>query len=245
MKSIKRFYEEDAEDYERKRFGEEETDNEVHQSLLANFIDELRPKSSVLEVGCGTGRLTRTTVRHGFDIVGVDFARNMLKQLDNGVDATDQEIGDMNLFQGDAKLLPFRDDTFDACIMINVASHLPDASSVMQEMSRVLRDGGMAMVNFPNTYSPYFPLAAYINFTQKSVQEDVYSRWYSWFEIRRILQDANFQVHRINGHMVPPRNKYIFLSRAVYWLDRIVRESPLKYIAGNVFVVIENQKNLD
>lgn len=58
----------------------------------------------------------------------------------------------------DAHLLPFRDGAFDVVISTEVLEHVRDWRSVVDEIKRVLRVGGLLVVT---TRSPGFPLHSY------------------------------------------------------------------------------------
>jgi SAM-dependent methyltransferase len=45
----------------------------------ATFVRSLTPRS-VLDAGCGTGRVAIELARHGIDVVGVDFDRSMIAE---------------------------------------------------------------------------------------------------------------------------------------------------------------------
>jgi SAM-dependent methyltransferase len=51
------------------------TGTDVHGE--ASFVEELRPRS-VLDAGCGSGRVAIELARRGIDVVGVDVDRSML-----------------------------------------------------------------------------------------------------------------------------------------------------------------------
>jgi ubiquinone/menaquinone biosynthesis C-methylase UbiE len=104
---------------------------------------DLRPNSSVLEVGCGSGgyalHLAKTV---GCRLIGLDInplgVRNANQlALARGLDS------EARFEQCDAsKKLPFDDNTFDAVFSNDVLCHLPGRSEVLGEMFRILKPGG-------------------------------------------------------------------------------------------------------
>lgn len=66
-----------ADDYDRKFVEAERAGADVHgeASLVASLA---RPGASVLDAGCGTGRVAVELARRGFDVVGVDLDPGML-----------------------------------------------------------------------------------------------------------------------------------------------------------------------
>jgi demethylmenaquinone methyltransferase/2-methoxy-6-polyprenyl-1,4-benzoquinol methylase len=105
------------------------------------------PVTRVLDIGCGTGELTRLTARHfpGARVVGMDFTAAMLevaRRRTNGA----SESGRIRYGRGTAMRLPFPDGTFDLVTNAFLARNLVDLDRALVEMRRVLRPGGVLMV---------------------------------------------------------------------------------------------------
>ena len=92
---------------------------------------ELGECGTILDVGVGTGRFSKPLSDLGFEMVGIDFSRKMLLKA--------KEKGLRNLILADARSMPFKDDIFDASIIIHVLHLLPDWLSVAREMGRVTK----------------------------------------------------------------------------------------------------------
>jgi ubiquinone/menaquinone biosynthesis C-methylase UbiE len=103
-------------------------------------MPSIPPGSSVLELGCGGGRLLLPVLRRGTArrLVGVDFARTSLVQL--AKDATGM------LVQADAAFLPFRDGIFDTVLCRHLIGHLMEDGrrAAASEVLRTLKKGGRA-----------------------------------------------------------------------------------------------------
>jgi SAM-dependent methyltransferase len=54
--------------------------------------------------------------------------------------------------QADITALPFPDERFDLVICSHVVEHVPDDRAAMREMQRVLRPGGVALIQTPVNY---------------------------------------------------------------------------------------------
>lgn len=95
-------------------------------------LTPLRPETCdrVLDVGCGTGALTRVLQEEtAGEVVALDADRGLL----SGV-AADARV------QGDAVRLPFADDTFDLVVCQALLVNLPDPERAVREFARVARD---------------------------------------------------------------------------------------------------------
>jgi ubiquinone/menaquinone biosynthesis C-methylase UbiE len=114
-----------------------EESNEIPQLL------DLRPNSSVLEVGCGSGGYAlHVAEKVGCHLIGLDIhaagVRNANQlALARGLDSR------AHFEQCDvSKNLPFGDQTFDAVFSNDVLCHLPGRPEVLRKMFRVLKPGG-------------------------------------------------------------------------------------------------------
>jgi len=90
----------------------------------------LADHSRVLDVGCGTGELTRVLREESAGrVVGLDADRELLSH------ATDGEY-----VQGDATRLPFHEGSFDLVACQALLINLPDPSAAVGEFTRVSSD---------------------------------------------------------------------------------------------------------
>jgi ubiquinone/menaquinone biosynthesis C-methylase UbiE len=118
----------------------------------------------VLDLGCGTGRLSATLAEQGIARVwGVDASTEMLAVARERLPAS------VGLKQARADELPFRDGWFDRVVMWLVV-HLVDRPAAFREVARVLvPDGRLAVVTFATGHfdrywlNQYFPTIATID----------------------------------------------------------------------------------
>lgn len=111
------------------------------------------PVAGALEVGCGTGVMTRGYQHHGIarSILASDISREMLVQA-LGADRSESTL----YFVMDAHDVPFRDGAFDVVLGGAILHHLTGVESCLREFSRVLRDGGVAVFQEPFYYGNQF-----------------------------------------------------------------------------------------
>jgi ubiquinone/menaquinone biosynthesis C-methylase UbiE len=100
----------------------------------------LSADETVLDVGCGTGNLTRALLRRlstAGRILAVDIAPRMLAVARGKV--ADGRVG---WLQADAERLPLADGLADRVVCFSVWPHFERADAVARELRRVLRPGG-------------------------------------------------------------------------------------------------------
>jgi ubiquinone/menaquinone biosynthesis C-methylase UbiE len=94
--------------------------------------------SKVLDLGCGTGVLTKALAASGYDTTGVDISRAMLEKI-----TPESEDDRLTLWEGDVFGLPFQDSCFDGIITRWVVPHFRDWPLIIKEAARVLKPGGI------------------------------------------------------------------------------------------------------
>lgn len=113
------------------------------------YVESLPEKSRVLDIGCGNGRNMILPRRLGHDVVGVDFSINLLRIAQEKLNM--RELAQSGyIVGGDATLLPFKDDIFDAALYIATLHHIPsemDRLKSLEELQRTLKPGGVALIS--------------------------------------------------------------------------------------------------
>jgi arsenite methyltransferase len=143
--------------------------NELDDAMLSNVVQMLEKRGnhpqqiairkayldalgdltglSVLEIGCGTGVITRDLANRVGDrgrIVGSDPSAGMIavaRQL-----ADDAGLRGLQFEVQDARELPYSDGTFDLVVVVTVLSHVTDPVSVLREVTRVTKPGGRVLI---------------------------------------------------------------------------------------------------
>ena len=112
---------------------------------------------SILEVGCGTGALTRWLADYTEGksrITGVDFNRYLLREAENLARSKGFE-GMVQFEEGNAEELPYPDDVFDVTISVTMMEEV-DADKALAEMVRVTKPGGKVGVIVRAADVPFF-----------------------------------------------------------------------------------------
>lgn len=82
-----------------------------------------------------------------------------LTSLDISTEATQITLGKTGkrVVQADGRMIPFRDNSFDAVVSFEVFEHIENVEEYLSEVFRVLDDGGAFIVSTPNVET--YPMA--------------------------------------------------------------------------------------
>lgn len=144
--------------------------------------------SKALDICCGTGDWTvalANDVGPEGHVTGLDFSKNMLSVGEEKVEKLN--LKNVTLMHGNAMSLPFEDNTFDYVTIGFGLRNVPDYQTVLEEMYRVLKPGGLAvcletsqptLIGFRQGYYFYFKfiMPLFGKFFAKSFKE------YSWLQ---------------------------------------------------------------
>ena len=145
---------EKAETYDERRFSQQ-SGQVVHRlelAMLHRVLPYLSSNSTILEVGCGTGRFLVELAKNGYSVDGTDASPDMLSICETKVRAFS------NTFEprlGEAAKIPYPSNTFDLTYCIRLLNQTESASyalDVIQDMFRVTKPGGYTLIEFMNYY---------------------------------------------------------------------------------------------
>ncbi len=109
----------------------------VHVEMLNVVTSEIGAPSTVLDVGCGTGRLLSKarTLYSSAILLGIDPADGMVK-------IARSQIPSATIYLGGAESLPLADSSVDVVLSSISFHHWSDQLGALREINRVLRPGG-------------------------------------------------------------------------------------------------------
>ena len=118
----------------------------VESAALLRSAGPMRARR-VIDVGCGTGRLTKVLADEGARPTGIDPDLSML--------AVANERGVGNLICCDARRLPFSDASYDVAFAVTVCEFVEDVAQVFAELARVTVPHGLFVVGSLSPRSPW------------------------------------------------------------------------------------------
>ncbi|WP_144900836.1 class I SAM-dependent methyltransferase [Halobellus captivus] len=147
--------------------------------LRGGFAFADRPIERVLDLAGGTGRASRGLRPTGIDPVVVDISAGMLTRARDAGHA---------VVRGDVGRLPIADDSVDAAVVVDALHHLPDPGAGLSEAARVIRPGGVLVVQ---EFHPRTPLGRVLVAAERAVGFD--STFWTPEELCAVLSEAGFE----------------------------------------------------
>ncbi len=192
----------------------------------------LAPTADVVELGCGTGVVTRALAkRHGFTgrVIGieqspalVDVARRLADE-DGIADRIEFRVGDIHA-------LDMPDASVDAVITHTTMSHVTDPLTVLNEAARVLRAGG-AFAAFDGDYASWtfgYGDHAIAKEMEDAIIAAIVSKPRVMRDMPRLLREAGFRLVDVDAHV------YADVGQSAFFLGAAESYAPLVARSGLV-----------
>ncbi|OGM26996.1 hypothetical protein A2627_02405 [Candidatus Woesebacteria bacterium RIFCSPHIGHO2_01_FULL_39_28] len=133
-KSLKKYYD--------KKYFEKRDYLDLHLAEAIKLLAKNQELMTILDVGCGTGLLTKFLRKSGFNAYGLDPFANLPKNK--------------YFVKASAERLPFNNASFDLVTSISVIEHLTlrQVYGFLKEVKRILKPKGVIFLITPNFATP-------------------------------------------------------------------------------------------
>ena len=190
------------------------------------FVAHARGKC--LEVGAGTGSISRALFEAGYEVSATDISPNMVEEMKKkGISAV----------VCDAEQLPFPDASFDTVVSSEMLYYLDSPAKFLKEAKRVLKPGGMLLVSSANAR-----VARWYDWLRTMVRpfgvggayfDDPVHTFFSEGDLRRLVEQAGFSAVTARKALIVP---VAFLDK----LNRLLERTPFRH--AGAFVVLSARK---
>jgi len=119
------------------------TDSHLLQRVV--LLAKPQPHWNALDIATGTGHTAFALAPHVNSVTGIDITEPMLAEAERL--RMEKKLDNVTFQVGDVHQLAFEDQTFDLVTCRRAAHHFSDIRRALSEMQRVLRRGGMLVVD--------------------------------------------------------------------------------------------------
>lgn len=191
--------------------------------------------ASALNLGTGEGDYDRMIASHAASVVGCDVNEEDLvhaRELNKTVPNLHYELNN-------ALALTYADRSFDLIVSCEVIEHVGQPEKMVQEMYRVLRPGGVAIMTFPSREFPitYDPVNRFWQFVRGQgsrellISQGAYAFGHDYLigsaDFKKWATDAGFEIVEFQG-----LSRHLVGILEVYWTG--IAQSIFKKNARNV-----------
>ena len=132
--------------------------------------------------------------RLGFTVVATDINNNFkAKEIDNSIEFL---LCDLD------KIFPFKDETFDYVVAVEVIEHLENPWNFLREINRVLKKGGKLCLTTPNIHSIHqrifflFSKPFYF-FSEEDFRGNKHITPILYWNLKRMLDVSGFKIEKV------------------------------------------------
>jgi 2-polyprenyl-3-methyl-5-hydroxy-6-metoxy-1,4-benzoquinol methylase len=204
-------------------------------------IERLRPqRGRLLDVGTAGGSFLAVAKRAGWDVAGCEPNRWLC-------DWANQHYG-LKIVPGTIFDMKLPDASFDVVTLWDVLEHTSDPKAVLAECSRVLKPGGVLLVNYPDIHS----LIARLMGRRWVFLLSVHLYYFTKQTLKAMLEQLSFRVLQRRQHWQSLELGYILFRMEAYvkpvarLLGKIVKALRLEHLQfpywmGQMLLIAEKQ----
>lgn len=223
--------------------------NEVEQGRLREAVARAvaaitpGPRAPVmLDVGAGSGNVTRRLLAHPGTVVAADLSRGMLTALGARLEA-EAPGRTRTLALNGTDLRPLGDGEVDLAAAYSVLHHIPDYLAMVAEMARVVRPGGVVYIDHEKAPAYWEQGAALQRFLAAGVVRPPRRRWRFldprayWRRLRPLLEWRRWRDPR----WMPEGDLHIWPDDHVEWaaVERTLRDGGCEVVERTDYLAFE------
>ena len=202
------------------------------RAVLHIKYGQINSSSYVLEVGCGTGGITRRVAPTGARIMATDLTLELITRARRVASFSNV------IFQvANAEELPFGSEEFDVVFGNAILHHL-NFIKALDEFRRVLKSGGRIVFTEPNMLNPQIALQKNWGWLKEKLSDTPEESAFLAWQVRRLLRAQGYtDVFVCPFDFLHPAIPKAF-TMSVQKLGNFLEKVPLlRQIAGSLLIV--------
>ena len=153
----------------------------AHLRMISSYAD-LPANPALLDLGCALGFMLKEAKAAGWKATGVETSEFAARYA--------ADFSGCLVHQGTVQDGGFRSESFDVITMMDVIEHVVDLRSLMSDIHRLLRPGGVLFLITPNFNSLFVKLYGSQAY---GIGPDEHANYFQPSTMRRLLRDSGFR----------------------------------------------------
>jgi ubiquinone/menaquinone biosynthesis C-methylase UbiE len=201
-------------------------------TALTMCANDLSVESNVLEVGCSFGHMTALLSRRFTSLTAVDISPESVKIAEKRL--RHYGIRNVQFVVDDAETLShLPDNTFDAVFSFSTVRFCPQPHEALKSIYKKLRPGGIAIIDFPNRFSPWHIIVK----KAAGINKHLFDHLFSTADAQALFRDAGFVIRSTRRFLFTSKrlpSELLFLSKII---EAILERAPfLSHFAGIIMI---------
>ncbi|MBM4028517.1 MAG: class I SAM-dependent methyltransferase, partial [Planctomycetes bacterium] len=206
-------------------------DRKIREALALYGRSASRP-SRALEIGCSFGHMTALLAARCEQLTAVDLSAASVaiaaKRLRHyGIANTSFVVDDAE------SLAHLADETFDVAFSFSTIRYCPAPEAALSAIRRKLRPGGIAILDFPNRYSPWHGALKGLLGLGAHVHDTLYTKR----QAVRLCEQAGFRIETVKVFLFTTKRLPTVLLPLFRGVDLVCERLPLVRNLGGIIMV--------
>lgn len=199
-----------------------------------------------LDVGSGTGNLTRHLIPLGARVTAADLSPKLLAEVTRRFGVSGQ-VETLALNGKNLQQIP--DGSFDLAATYSVLHHVEDYATLVGEMARVVRPGGIVLIDHERSAASWTS-ERYDAFLREAVVAPPPRRWWYWLQPSRYwkrLRPALEWRRWSDPRWMPEGDLHIWPDDHIEWpvVERALNERGCEVVHSEEYLLFEPRYRLD
>lgn len=206
-------------------------DRKVSESLKM-LSNDIMYSAEVVEIGCSFGHMTsllalKFEALTAVDIspISVEIAEKRLKKYG---------IENVRFIADDAESLDLlKDKIFDIAFSFSTIRFCPNPHHALKALHKKLKPGGIAIIDFPNRYSPWHIIIKSIFGIAKHVNDNLYTKK----QVQKLFIDCGYKIEISKTFLFTTKRLPAFLLPFFKFVDFVLERLPITRNMGAIIMV--------